>query len=289
VHLGLVAIVVGEYDPAIEFFVGKLGFELVEDSPSLTNDGRPKRWVVVRPPGAQTGLLLARADGPDQEAAVGQHAGGRVGLFLRVDDFAQAYQRMSSAGVQFVTQPRSEPYGDVAVFLDIAGNNWDLIGPPGELAASAVSLEEITEANREQALALRLAPGQEQFVSSVQDSLAEAAEYPHAKPWCRAVRAGDELVGFVMLSWDVTPAPPEIMGPWFLWKLLIDERHQGRGHGREVVRQIAELVQAQGAAELLTSYVPGDGGPAGFYQRLGFEPTGELDEGGEVILRLRLA
>jgi diamine N-acetyltransferase len=289
VHLGLVAIVVREYDPAIEFFVGKLGFELAEDSPSLTNDGRPKRWVVVRPPGAETGLLLAQADGPGQAAAVGQHAGGRVGLFLRVDDFGEAHGRMSAAGVQFVTQPRSEPYGDVAVFLDIAGNKWDLIGPPGEPAASAVSLEAITEANREQALALRLAPGQEQFVGSVPDSLAEAAEYPQAKPWYRVARVGGELVGFVMLSWDVTPAPPEIIGPWFLWKLLIDERHQGRGYGRDVVRQIAELVRAQGAAELLTSYVPGDGGPAGFYQRLGFEPTGELDANGEVILRLRLA
>jgi catechol 2,3-dioxygenase-like lactoylglutathione lyase family enzyme len=129
VHLGLVAIVVREYDPAIEFFVGKLGFELAEDSPSLTNDGRPKRWVVVRPPGAETGLLLARADGADQAAAVGQHAAGRVGLFLRVEDFREAHGRMSSAGVQFVTEPRSEPYGDVAVFLDIAGNKWDLIGP----------------------------------------------------------------------------------------------------------------------------------------------------------------
>jgi catechol 2,3-dioxygenase-like lactoylglutathione lyase family enzyme len=129
VHLGLVAIVVREYDPAIDFFVGKLGFELAEDSPSLTNDGRPKRWVVVRPPGAETGLLLAQADGPGQASAVGQHAGGRVGLFLRVEDFGEAYARMSAAGVQFVTQPRSEPYGDVAVFLDIAGNKWDLIGP----------------------------------------------------------------------------------------------------------------------------------------------------------------
>jgi catechol 2,3-dioxygenase-like lactoylglutathione lyase family enzyme len=129
VHLGLVAIVVRDYEPAIDFFVGKLGFELSEDSPSLTNDGRPKRWVVVRPPGAETGLLLARADGADQEAAVGQHAAGRVGLFLRVENFGEAHERMSSAGVQFVTQPRSEPYGDVAVFLDIAGNKWDLIGP----------------------------------------------------------------------------------------------------------------------------------------------------------------
>jgi catechol 2,3-dioxygenase-like lactoylglutathione lyase family enzyme len=129
VHLGLVAIVVSEYDPAIRFFVDALGFELVEDSPSLTNDGRPKRWVVVRPPGAETGLLLARADGGQQAAAVGNQAAGRVGFFLHVRDFDAAYARMTAAGVQFVTQPRTEPYGRVAVFLDIAGNKWDLIGP----------------------------------------------------------------------------------------------------------------------------------------------------------------
>ena len=93
-HLGLAAIVVSEYDPAISFFVSALGFELVEDSPSLTNDGRPKRWVVVRPPGAATGLLLALADGEDQAAVVGKQVAGRV-----------------------------------AVFLDIAGNRWELIGP----------------------------------------------------------------------------------------------------------------------------------------------------------------
>lgn len=128
-HLSLAAIVVDEYDPAIEFFVGALGFELVEDSPALANDGHPKRWVVVRPPGAATGLLLARADGEDQARVVGQQAAGRVAFFLRVDDFDEAYRRMSSAGVRFVTPPRAEPYGRVAVFLDIAGNRWDLLGP----------------------------------------------------------------------------------------------------------------------------------------------------------------
>ncbi len=128
-HLGLVTIVVAEYDPAIEFFVGTLGFELVEDHPDLTNDGRPKRWVVVRPPGAATGALLARADGPEQAAAVGNQVAGRVGFFLHVDDLDEAYQRLSAAGVQFTRPPRSEPYGRVAVFLDCAGNKWDLIGP----------------------------------------------------------------------------------------------------------------------------------------------------------------
>ena len=129
VHISLVTIVVEEYDPAIDFFVGTLGFELVEDSPALTTDGRPKRWVVVRPPGTATGLLLARADGEDQAGVVGRQAAGRVGFFLHVDDFDSAYQRMSAAGVQFVLPPRSEPYGRVAVFTDIAGNKWDLLGP----------------------------------------------------------------------------------------------------------------------------------------------------------------
>ena len=129
-HLDLIAIVVSEYDPAIDFFVGSLGFELVEDSPALTTSGGlPKRWVVVRPPGAATGLLLARADGEDQAAVVGRQAAGRVGFFLHVEDFDAAYARMAAAGVRFLTAPRAEPYGHVAVFLDIAGNKWDLIGP----------------------------------------------------------------------------------------------------------------------------------------------------------------
>jgi catechol 2,3-dioxygenase-like lactoylglutathione lyase family enzyme len=128
-HLGLVTVVVDEYDPAITFFVEALGFALVEDSPSLTNDGRPKRWVVVRPPGATTGLLLAQADGQDQAAVTGNQTGGRVGFFLNVEDFDAAHARMTAAGVRFLTAARTEPYGRVAVFLDISGNKWDLIGP----------------------------------------------------------------------------------------------------------------------------------------------------------------
>jgi catechol 2,3-dioxygenase-like lactoylglutathione lyase family enzyme len=129
-HLELVALIVDDYDSAIDFFVRRLGFELVEDSPSLTNDGQPKRWVVVRPPGATTGLLLARAVEDHQRNAVGAQFAGRVGLFLRVDDFDAAYDRMTSAGVEFLTSPRLEPYGRVAVFADVAGNRWDLLGPP---------------------------------------------------------------------------------------------------------------------------------------------------------------
>lgn len=128
-HLELITIVVADYDPAIDFFVNSLGFELIEDSSSKTNDGRPKRWVVVRPPAASAGILLARADGDRQIPAIGNQVAGRVGFFLRVDDFEAAYRRMTSAGVEFVSVPRAEPYGRVAVFLDISGNRWDLLGP----------------------------------------------------------------------------------------------------------------------------------------------------------------
>jgi catechol 2,3-dioxygenase-like lactoylglutathione lyase family enzyme len=129
-HLEHMAVIVHDYDEAIEFFVGVLGFELVEDSPAQTTEGgRPKRWVVVRPPGARTGLLLAQADGAEQSEAVGRQFAGRVGLFLRVDDFDAAYERMQAAGVEFAGEPRAEPYGRVVVFTDVAGNRWDLLGP----------------------------------------------------------------------------------------------------------------------------------------------------------------
>ena len=129
-HLEHFSLIVDDYDAAIAFFVDALGFELVEDSPALTTaGGRPKRWVVVRPPGASTGLLLAHADGERQTQAVGDQFAGRVGLFLRVDDFQSHYDRMRAAGVEFVSEPRDEPYGRVVVFVDIAGNRWDLLGP----------------------------------------------------------------------------------------------------------------------------------------------------------------
>ena len=128
-HVELVALVVRDYDAAIRFFVDVLQFNLVEDTPSLTNDGLSKRWVVIRPDGGRTGILVARADGDQQTRIVGQQFAGRVGLFLRVDDFDAAYQRMLAAGVQFVAPPRDEPYGRLAVFLDLEGNRWPLRGP----------------------------------------------------------------------------------------------------------------------------------------------------------------
>ncbi len=128
-NLELVALLVRDYDPAIRFFVEVLEFDLIEDSPSFTNDGRAKRWVVVRPRGAQTGILLARADGEQQQSGIGRQFAGRVGLFLRVDDFDASYRRMLDLGVVFVTTPRVEPYGKVVVFEDLEGNRWDLLGP----------------------------------------------------------------------------------------------------------------------------------------------------------------
>ena len=127
-YIDLVALIVRDYDAAIRFFVDVLQFELVEDTPSLTNDGRFKRWVVVRPVGGQTGVLLARADGERQVGTVGRQFAGRVGLLLRVDDFEAAYQRMVANGVHFVSAPRDEPYGRLAVFQDLEGNRWDLLG-----------------------------------------------------------------------------------------------------------------------------------------------------------------
>lgn len=181
-----------------------------------------------------------------------------------------------------------------AVLDRVGGRLWDgyrAEAPPTTAERKgpmAVSLREITDANAEAVAALSVSEAQQRFVSSVTESLEEAEEHPQDKPWFRAVYADERPVGFVMLSWDVEPRPPEIHGPWFLWKLLIDERHQGHGYGRDAVRLVADLVRDQGGRELLTSHVVGEGGPAGFYARLGFEPTGETDPDGEVILRLAL-
>ena len=129
-RISLVTVVVPDYDDAIDFYVRCLGFALKEDSPSLTGDGRPKRWVVVAPDGEGTALLLAQAEGDSQGAAVGRQTGGRVGFFLHVDDFDAHFRRFTDNGVRFLEGPRDEVYGRVAVFVDHIGNRWDLLGPP---------------------------------------------------------------------------------------------------------------------------------------------------------------
>ena len=124
-HIGLTALVVRDYDEALRFFVGILGFELIEDTYVPEQD---KRWVVVAPPGSKEGrLLLARAVGEAQLSRVGNQTGGRVFLFLCTDDFWRDYHAMSAKGVQFVREPRNEPFGTVAVFSDLYGNLWELI------------------------------------------------------------------------------------------------------------------------------------------------------------------
>lgn len=127
--LELVSLIVRDYDEAIEFFVEALGFFVAEDSASLDGDGQPKRWVVMKTPGSSSGVLLAQARGEEQVATIGHQFAGRVGLFLRVDDFDVAFARMTAYGVEFLTVPRAEPYGQVAVFKDLYGNKWDLLGP----------------------------------------------------------------------------------------------------------------------------------------------------------------
>ena len=125
-ELALTTLVVRDYDEALEYFVGRLGFRVIEDT-SLSPD---KRWVLVAPPGArEAALLLARAVGAQQEAAVGRQGGGRVFLFLHTDDFARDHDRMTAAGVRFVRKPQRETWGMVAVFEDLYGNRWDLIEP----------------------------------------------------------------------------------------------------------------------------------------------------------------
>ena len=124
-RISALALVVPDYDAAIAFYVGKLGFRLTED----IDQGR-KRWVTVEPPGGGTRLVLARAEGTAQTAAIGNQAGGRVFLFLQTDDFTRDHAAMLAAGVTFEEEPRHEPYGSVAVWRDPFGNRWDLIGPP---------------------------------------------------------------------------------------------------------------------------------------------------------------
>ena len=124
-RLPLITYLVADYDHAIAWFTTVLGFTLLEDTPL----GGKKRWVRVAAPGGGAELLLAEADGPEQRAAIGKVAGGRVGFFLRTDNFTAEHARLLGHGVRFLEAPRSEPYGTVAVFEDLYGNKWDLIEP----------------------------------------------------------------------------------------------------------------------------------------------------------------
>lgn len=124
--LGAVALLVRDYDEAIAFYAGRLGFQVAEDTPL----GGGKRWVLLAPPGAaESRLLLAQAQTAEERAAVGRQGAGRVWLFLHTDDFARDHRMMQERGVRFLEAPRHEAYGTVAVFADLYGNKWDLIMP----------------------------------------------------------------------------------------------------------------------------------------------------------------
>lgn len=128
--LAMIALVVADYDAAIAWYTGVLGFTLIEDTPMAEG----KRWVVIAPPGegaAASGarLLLARASNDEQASRVGNQTGGRVFLFLRTDDFGRDYAALLARGVEFTEKPRHEAYGTVVVFRDLYGNKWDLVGP----------------------------------------------------------------------------------------------------------------------------------------------------------------
>ena len=125
-HIAAITLLVPDYDKAIAYYVGKLGFRLVED----TALSATKRWVVVAPPGnGETGILLAQADSPKQRQAIGNQTGGRVFLILKTDDFDRDFNRFKRAGIEFLEEPRKEAYGKVVVFRDAFGNKWDLIEP----------------------------------------------------------------------------------------------------------------------------------------------------------------
>jgi diamine N-acetyltransferase len=154
--------------------------------------------------------------------------------------------------------------------------------------SDAVTLRPVDDNNRAAIVALAVAPDQEQFVDGVAASLREAAAQPAARPWFRAVYAGDTPVGFVMLADGAEPGNGVIPWPHYLWRMLIDQRHQGRGYGRAALDLVvAHLREQPGAETLVTSIVPGDGSPYGFYLRYGFAPTGDFFDH-ETVLALPL-
>jgi len=127
-NLGYITFVVRDYDEAVDYFTNVLGFELIEDSPSIDRERRQKRWVLIAPPGSNgTKILLAKASTPEEASRIGNQAGGRVFLFLHTDDFWRDYDSLTQKGVKFIRKPKEEEYGTVAVFEDLYGNKWDLL------------------------------------------------------------------------------------------------------------------------------------------------------------------
>ena len=267
-------LIVADQDQAIRFFVDTLGFELVEDAPATTGAGRPKRWIVVRPPGGGAGLLLAAADGDDQVAAVGRQAAGRVGWFLRVDDFDETFRRLNESGVVFVDGPRSEPYGSVAVFLDVAGNRWDLLGPasPGNreptAARSAVTVRRETPADQPAVRAVQaaaFAEGREEPVEvRLLDQLRGCTGWLPSLSW--VAELDGEVVGHnVCTRGAVGDVPALGLGP-----IGVRPDRQADGVGSRLMWAMIGAADALG--EPLIALL---GDPA-YYRRFGFRPSTDL-------------
>jgi len=269
---------------------------LVLAGPTMELDGPVHvfRWhgaLVADAPQVVRGELLTReldlpsGEGCDHAEGIGVLGPAGSRRLLVVHD-SPSPARLGDDGsvladvVRLPGAPLGSAHDRGGVLTDPAGDTGGS-GP----AAAGVHLREITDDNRAAVRALRVRGRQKRFVSSVSRSLRDAARAPRARPWFRAVYDGDEPVGFVMLAWKPRKGP--YRGRHFLWRLLVDKRHQGRGIGRAVLTQLVELVRADGGTELLTSFEPGKSGPWPFYQGFGFQPTGELDDG-EIVLRLAL-
>lgn len=156
-------------------------------------------------------------------------------------------------------------------------------------ALASVTLRRITPTNRSAIESLSVTAEQQNYVDGVAESLLEAANTPDARPWYRAAYLGDVPVGFVMLVDGIPDGHPVYLGPYFLWRLLVDLRYQGQGHGSQILDQVVDYVRTRPCAErLLTSAVPGERSPVGFYLKYGFRLTGEVDDG-EAVMELPLS
>jgi putative acetyltransferase len=262
--IGLVALVVRDYDEAIAYFTDKLGFTLVEDTPL----GGGKRWVVVMPAGsAGTGLLLARAAGEEQRGAIGHQTGGRVFLFLHTDDFRRDHAGYRERGVRFVEEPRHEPYGTVAVFEDLYGNRWDLIEvkPMDDLAISIETpLQDdvrglVAELN---ATLLELTPPEFVFHMTVEqmaaaDTAVFVARDRGVAVACGALKRHAGGIGEVK-------------------RMYTRPSHRGRKIGAMIVQRIEALARQEGCRRLVLE--TGDRHPAAWtvYERAGFTRCGPV-------------
>jgi GNAT superfamily N-acetyltransferase len=256
--------------------VDVLGFELVEDSPSVTTAGEAKRWVVVRPPGAQTGLLLARADGARQAAVVGEQHAGRVGFFLRVDDFEAHHARMAAAGVEFVRPPRAEPYGQVAVFVDVAGNHWDLLGPRPE-ASTAPRLRPAVADDAEAIAALWHRGWPDGHLGNVPDELVRLRtlddfqrRVPPRLAFTTVALLGEKLAGFVMTHDDEVE------------QVYVDAEARGHGVADALMRHAEREVATRGHGVAWLAVVAGNARARRFYEKCGWRDAGGFDYAADI-------